>query len=172
MALVIRCPGCRKKFKWKSGTDLPAECPLCGYETGTDRPDDEIVLPAILNRRTKVADQVYRDMERGSEHRMHLAAQVGGGSPSDYAGLKITDMKDNLRPGDISAIEDRAAALRLTNGRSDQAGSFFQANGAESTVGVADGSFMLNGQRVAGDPKSARAGMQAKAKIDRLMGRG
>jgi hypothetical protein len=109
MALVVRCPGCRKKFKWKSGTDLPDECPLCGYETGTDRADDDIVLPAILNRKTKAADQVYRDMERGAEHRTHLAAEVGGGTASDYSSLKITDMKDNLRAGDIAAMPVRNA---------------------------------------------------------------
>ncbi len=109
MALVIRCPGCRQKFSWKSGTDLPDKCPLCGYETGTDRADDDVVLPAILGRRTKAADQTYRDMERGSEHRTHLAAAVGGGTAADYAGLKITNMRDNLREGDIAAMPVRNA---------------------------------------------------------------
>jgi hypothetical protein len=66
-------------------------------------------MPAILGRRTKVADQVYRDMEAGSEKRMHLAAEVGGGTASDYASLKITNMQDNLRAGDVAAMPVRNA---------------------------------------------------------------
>lgn len=104
MALVVRCPECRKKFSWKSGTDLPDDCPLCGAYVGSDRADDEITMPAILGRRTKVVDQVYRDMEKGSEHRMSLAAEAAGGIPADYASLKITDMRDNLRAGEIAAM--------------------------------------------------------------------
>jgi hypothetical protein len=109
MALVVRCPVCRKKFSWKSGTDLPDECPLCDAKVGSDRPDDEIVMPSLRSARTSVADRVYRDMEKGSEQRMNLAAEVGGGTPSDYSGLKITDMKDNLRAGEIAAMPVRNA---------------------------------------------------------------
>ncbi len=105
MPLVVRCPACRKKFAWKSGTDLPDECPLCDAKVGSDRPDDEIVMPSLRSARTSVADRVYRDMEKGSEHRMHLAAEVGGGTATDYSSLKITDMNDNLRAGDIAAKE-------------------------------------------------------------------
>jgi hypothetical protein len=109
MALKLRCPHCRKKFAWKSGTDMPDDCPLCGKYVGTDRDDADIVMPAILGQRTKIADQVYRDMEKGSEHRTHLAAEMGGGTASDYSNLKITDMKDNLRAGEIAAMPVRNA---------------------------------------------------------------
>src|SRR5262249_9832642 len=109
MALVIRCPHCRKKFAWKSGTDLPDDCPLCGEYVGSDRADDDIVMPSLRSARTAVADKVYRDMEKGSEHRMHLAAEVGGGTASDYSNLKITNMQDNLRAGDIAAMPVRNA---------------------------------------------------------------
>jgi endogenous inhibitor of DNA gyrase (YacG/DUF329 family) len=171
MALVLRCPACRKKFPWKSGADLPDDCPLCGAYVGSDRDDSDIVMPFVSSHKAKSMDRVYRQMEAGSERRAELAAEMTGGSKEDFAGLKITNLNDR-RDAEVMAIEDKAAAARLTNGRTDQAGTFFQANGAESTVGVSDGSFMLNGQRVAGDPKSARAGMQALGKINRLMGKG
>jgi len=146
MALKLRCPHCRKTFAWKSGTDMPDDCPLCHKFVGNDRDDADIVMPAILGHRTKVADQVYRDMERGSEHRTHLAAELGGGSASDYSGLKITDMRDNLRQGDIAAVPVRNAITEHME-RTGQ-GGFAGAEGVGYSGAVQTGPFPNAGAKM------------------------
>jgi hypothetical protein len=50
----------------------------------------------------KSADQVYRQMEETSQHRAELVAEQFGESAHE-TGMKITDMKDNQRAGDIAA---------------------------------------------------------------------
>ena len=146
MALVVRCPHCRKKFAWKSGTDLPDECPLCGEEVGTDRADHDVIMPFISKPRVRAMDQVYRQMEAGSEQRTHLAAEMGGGAASDYSGLKITDMKDNLRAGDIAAVPVRNAVTEHME-RFKQ-GGFTGADGAGYSGSVQEGSFPNAGAKM------------------------
>lgn len=146
MALVVRCPDCREKFSWKSGTALPDACPLCGAKVGSDRPDDEIVLPSIRTMRTRIMDKTYRDMEAGSEKRMELAAQVGGGSPSDYSALKITDMKDNLREGETAAVPVRNAVTEHM-ARTGQ-GGFVGGDGTGYSGAVQTGPFPNAGARM------------------------
>lgn len=90
--LVIRCNDCGGKFRIPEQDKWPDFCPSCGVYCGVD-PD---FVPTQMNIGTvkgKSADRVYREMEAASIARAEMA-----GDPS----LKMTDMKDNLREGDIA----------------------------------------------------------------------
>lgn len=159
MALQLRCPKCRKAFRWTASAGFPDQCPLCNEDVGGNRADDDIVIPFIRSAKTDRTDQVYRDIERGSEVRAELGAQAAGCSVSDMAALKITDMRDNQREGDI------AAKLVPT----PDEGKFFQPNGAEYAAGTANGTVTLNGQVTTGI--QPRAGMKAMQSIQSIMGK-
>lgn len=103
MAVVLRCPFCRKKFPWKSIDDPPPDCPLCGEAVASDRADDDIVMPFIRHRTTTATDRVYNDMVRGSETRAELAAQQLGVPVSEMSGLKITNLNDR-KDAEIAAM--------------------------------------------------------------------
>jgi hypothetical protein len=47
---------------------------------------------------------VYKAMEDSSMARAEQAAEATGASVSDMDAMKITDMKDNMRAGDIAAV--------------------------------------------------------------------
>jgi len=103
MGYSLRCPSCRGKFPWNPTEGMPDICPLCEGKVGHDRADDDIVLPFIRSSgRSKTIDNVYRDMERGSEVRAAAAAEMTGAPVSEMASLKITNMRDNQRAGDMA----------------------------------------------------------------------
>jgi hypothetical protein len=87
----FRCPSCRDVFPMPDGA-WPETCPACGYDTSI--PDrEEVQLPAFLSPRVASEDRLYRDVERGSEQRVHLAAEAAGCDASDMASLKITNLQ-------------------------------------------------------------------------------
>lgn len=114
MAFVLRCPECRGKFPWQPSRPHPRHCPLCDEYIGIDRADDDIVMPFIRSARTDATDKVYRDMERGSEFRAQVAAEMAGVPVSEMSGLKITNMND-CKAGDISAPPLTGSARELEN---------------------------------------------------------
>ena len=151
MAVVIRCPACKTKFRWLAETEAyPSDCPECGFHTGHDRADDDVVVPNILSFATRSTDGVYKAMEKSSEDRVYQAAEMAGCDASDMAGLKITNMRDHMKPGDIAAIPEvnditkHMDAMRARNpntqvgyGSDASAGSEFAAGAASGRI--ADG---------------------------------
>jgi hypothetical protein len=103
MAFVIKCQGCKQKIKWLVD-DPPEDCPACGYRIASDRADDDVVMPNILSFATRCSDGVYKMLEKSSEDRVYAAAEQAGCDPSDMAGLKITNLRDNMKQGDIAAM--------------------------------------------------------------------
>lgn len=100
----IRCNLCRGTFPWAAGS-WPKACPHCGV--GMDLPEgDEPTAPAIKHGRTAATDQVYRDMERGSETRAEIAADRLGVPVSDMSGLKITDLSDRPVRNEVTQFMD------------------------------------------------------------------
>lgn len=102
----IRCPVCRQKFGWDPLQGFPDDCPNpeCQSHIGHDRADEDVVVPFIrTDTRTKATDQLYRQMEAGSEFRAQAAAEMLGVPTSEMSGLKITDLRDNQHEGDIAA---------------------------------------------------------------------
>ena len=126
MAWSLRCPVCRKKFAWEDPAKkgFPDNCLLCKAYIGHDRDDDDIVMPFIrTSGKTKATDQVYRDMERGSEVRAQAAADQLGVPVAEMSDLKITDLKPTTHHGDVAAPPLPPHLRNL--------GSFGQSQGAE-----------------------------------------
>lgn len=138
---TLLCHHCAEKFSWY-GKDWPDECPLCHSYVGNDG-KPEVAAPFIGTRAGKSPDQVYRLMERGAEHRMHLAKDAGL-STEEASALKITDMRDNVLPGEISAPKltpDQAQILSQSRPqmREDAVGRFSAAEIAHPNSGIGSG---------------------------------
>lgn len=110
-----------------------------------DRADDDVVMPAFLSPKTKANDKVYRDTERGSEVRMHAAAEAAGCDVSEMAGLKITNMNDrkDCEIGAIPVNNPVSQAMQQAPGMTG-----FQANGAAFAQGTRVGPFANAGAKV------------------------
>jgi len=170
---ILRCKDCGHKFSWSFAEKgkWPDYCenPDCATFIGTDKGDDVICMPALKGARTKSIDKVYRDMEAGSETRMHLAAEAAGVPASEMAGLKITDLNDR-RDTEVAAKEDKVAVANLTAGRSNSSLDFFKQNGAEFSAGIGTGNVTVDGKTTTGI--YPRAGANTLQRIQRLNGRG
>lgn len=103
MAVVLRCPACREKFKYDVSVGWPDFCPLCKTDINNYRADDDIVCPAFLSSKSKATDKVARDIMDGSETRAQLAAGMAGVPVSEMDNLKITNLSDR-RDSEVSAI--------------------------------------------------------------------
>jgi len=103
MPFVVKCPGCKQRIKWLVD-DPPDDCPACGHRLVSDRADDDVVVPNILAFSTRCQDGVYKAMEKASEQRMYQAAEMAGCDVSDMKDLKITNMRDNMKQGEIAAM--------------------------------------------------------------------
>ena len=103
MAVVLRCPACREKFKYDVSVGWPDFCPLCKTDINNYRADDEIVCPAFLSPKSKATDKVARDIMDGSETRAQLAAGMAGVPVSEMDNLKITNLSDR-RDSEVAAI--------------------------------------------------------------------
>jgi len=92
----LQCPDCGQQYRLKveNGEGLPDFCPKCGSYVGGD-PDFVPSKVTIRSALGKSGDQTYRMIEQSSEVRAQMA-----GDPS----LKVTNIKDNLREGDVAAI--------------------------------------------------------------------
>jgi hypothetical protein len=97
---TLLCHHCGEKFSWTQ-PEWPDECPICHSYVGLDG-KPEVAAPHIATTAGKSADNIYRAMERGSEHRAQVAREVGL-SAQEANDLKITNMRDDARPGETSA---------------------------------------------------------------------
>lgn len=92
------------------GPIAPRFCPLCGADSESEVIDiaipfrRAITAPHIAKSIGKAGDATYRQMEEGSREQIRQAAEMTGQPESDFVDMKITDMKDNLREGDITAV--------------------------------------------------------------------
>ena len=104
MAVLLKCPACREKFRYDVSEGWPDQCPICETDINNRVPDDVVVVPAFLSQKSKNTDKVARDIMDGSEKRAELGAAMAGVPVSEMSGLKITDLNDR-RDAEISAIE-------------------------------------------------------------------
>lgn len=144
MAVVLRCPACREKFKYDVAKGWPDNCPLCKTDINNYRADDDIVCPAFLSQKSKNNDAVVRQMMDGSEQRAEMAAALAGVPVSDMADLKITNINDR-RDAEI-------AAMPVINPVTQQMAAM-QARGMPTgfgagadTSGIASGAITVNGR--------------------------
>lgn len=108
MAVILKCPTCEEKFRWEFVQEdkWPKACPLCGADQGANDDDAVICMPSLRGARTKAIDDTYRQAEQGSELRAQLAAEQVGVPVSEMSGLKITDMKTGVKPGETYAVDN------------------------------------------------------------------
>ena len=150
MAYALICPLCSGKFRWNPLDGYPDSCKLCHASIGSGRADDDISMPAIIGARTKVADETYRQLETTSEYRASQAAELAGCSVSDMSEVKVTNIRDNLRQGEIAAVPvnnevtQRMAAMQA---RGLPVG-FNQGAGAGYSSTVAEGAFPNMGAKM------------------------
>lgn len=155
----LQCPKCAHKFYSK--TMNPDCCPECGYEY--DPPDDTVIsMPALRTAVSTSVDQVYRDMERASEHRAEQAAAMLGVPVSEMSGLKMTNLRDNQREGDIAAVPVVNDVTRQMDFIQSRGGTAGFAGGSEFKAGIADGTVNVNGQIFTGiEPRAGNRTLQA-----------
>jgi len=112
---TLKCPACQKEFEYlfhPSDDPGPRFCPLCGHdsqaETNVVEFQAAVTAPHVLAGRAKAitqsADQGYRAMEASSEANMQAAAEHLGVSASELGDMKITNLHDNQRAGDVAAV--------------------------------------------------------------------
>jgi len=94
MAVILKCPICREKFKYDVSQGWPDECQVCHSDINNRVPDNVVVVPAFLSQKSKNNDKVARDIMDGSEKRAEMAAAMAGTDVSEMSGLKITDLND------------------------------------------------------------------------------
>lgn len=106
----LKCSECGNIITWEhprknDPTPDDLECVFCAGKPAPKIPfrGSPAVRTGKRDHITQSVDGMYKQMEDGSVARMEAAAQQFGGDPSDYASLKITDMNDNMREGDIAA---------------------------------------------------------------------
>ena len=146
--LSFECPTCLTVFRFfqhPSNEPLPENCPVC--EVRGVIPVFEPAAPHLGKTIGRTADQVYRQTEAASVAAAEMAATVGGGDASDYAAMRVTNMADYLRPGDIAAkMSDNPVAQVMAN--SGQGG--FQPlggmSGADYAAGTSQGAFPRRGE--------------------------
>lgn len=132
MAAKLRCSLCRGTFPWDVSQGFPEKCELCHQRMGgQDRPDDEIVMPSLRSAKMALTDQVYRQMESGSEIRAQAAAEKLGVPVSEMSDLKITDLRSTRHPGEIAAPPLPAHLQGV--------GSFGGSNGSQYSTQVQSG---------------------------------
>lgn len=100
-----RCPSCTTVFPYDHHPSVALDpvrfCPKCGFD---QEMDPALVTPHIGRSIGKNTDDMYRQMEAGAEFRAQLGQEVHGMDSSEAANMKITDMRDNLREGDMAAV--------------------------------------------------------------------
>lgn len=147
--MKLVCPDCRKKFPWEKNTAFPRFCPLCSSDIGHDTADDDIVMPFIRSsQRTaqaQSADDVYRQMEKGSEVRAQMAAEHLGVSASEMSDLKVTNLKDASRPGEIAAVPVNNAVSQVM---AQGVGGFRGTDGLGYSASVQTGAFANSGAKM------------------------
>lgn len=117
MAVVLKCPACREKFKYDVSKGWPDACPLCKVDINNNREDDDVVVPAFLSQKSKNNDGVARQIMDGSETRAQMAAAMAGTDVSEMSGLKITDLNDRndtqfAAKEVINSVTERMAAMQ------------------------------------------------------------
>lgn len=125
------CPDCKGVFRFMhhpNDEPPPDFCPLCGADVSgkakkqrkprlkkadhASLPDD--VRPSVRRIASRSADSVYRQMETASKNRMQDAAELLGVDARSLSAMQMTDMKDNVREGDMtmqSSVPSEAAKL-------------------------------------------------------------
>lgn len=104
---TFECPDCGHSWTQRlaSGDAWPRFCTGCGTDLSAPQESFTPMAPSVI---TGVAgrsgDQVFRMMEASSEHRIDQAAAHLGVDKAELSDMKVTNIRDNARVGENSAI--------------------------------------------------------------------
>jgi len=167
-----QCPDCDGIFDFLHHPDNeppPPFCPLCGADVRTNpekpkkrarrlksaqvvwQPGDLLYKPTnrVVSRS---ADSVYRSMEEAARQRQYDAAALLGEDPRKLTGMKITNLKDNVKTGEMSYAPSSATKIQGSvvkiDGAPAGAGSFGSSGGQASVLGQAPVNFTRPGAPV------------------------
>ena len=157
MAILLKCPACREKFKYDVTDGWPDSCPICKTDINNRRDDDDVVMPNILSFKTKNNDGVARQIMDGSEVRAELAAEMSGVPVSEMSGLKITDLNDR---------NDAQFSAKDVVNPVTQRMAEMQAKGMPVGFGVTQGAEYAAAAHTSSEPY---AGLRARNRIQRAM---
>jgi hypothetical protein len=177
---AYECPDCGRSFRFfhhPPDEPPPNYCPLCGNYMG-DEPELTFIpaSPHVAKTIGKTADRVYRMAEETSAANAEAAAAMTGGDASDFSAMKITNMADYLRPGDVAAKMPETPVSKVINGQG-QGGfqPFGGMTGAQFAATTGQGAFPHAGEATraalsAGHSQRARM-VEARGNIGRYQGR-
>jgi hypothetical protein len=119
---TLRCQTCAGKFS-VIADDMPKFCILCGAADDCD----DAPVPTQLNiggsAMARSVNQMYKDAEESSAYRAEMAGD---------SSLKITNMRDNLREGDVAAMPVNNAVSQYADEAHRHLGfNYFQGNVSE-----------------------------------------
>lgn len=147
---AYECPECLGQFRFLHHPDdepPPRFCPLCGVNLEDDPPDEAFIpaVPHIARSIGRSADQVYRAMESSSEANAQAVASITGGDAADVSAMKITNLSDYLRPGDVAA---KMPVTPVTQNMKGQGGfqPLMNMTGAEFAAQTSQGLFPHSGE--------------------------
>lgn len=97
------CPECEGEFTvfMADGEAYPRHCLLCGAYVGAD-PEPIPYFSRVGKATDGSHDKIYRAMEDASIGRAEQAAEMMGTSVAEQSNIKITNMSDSRKEGDVS----------------------------------------------------------------------
>lgn len=146
------CPDCGGTFRFLHHPDdepPPRFCPLCGSNM-----EDEVetafipAAPHIERSIRSTADNVYRQMEAASEQNAQLAAELTGDDAADHAALKVTNLTDYLRPGDVAAKMSETAVSKAMSGTQGGFKPLLNMTGRDFAAATGQGAFPHTGAQM------------------------
>jgi hypothetical protein len=166
MAVLLKCPACREKFRYDVSQGWPDECPICKTDINNNRDDDDVVVPNILSFKTKNTDGVARQVMDGSETRAGLAAAMAGVPVSDMSSLKITDLNDrnDSQFAAKEVVNPVTQQMDMIRARGGQIG--FGATEAQAFATNAHAPVMIDNKPT---PVEPYAGLRARNQLQRVM---
>lgn len=159
--ISLECDACGQVDNYLSDGPhdlMPDACRFCGVSAT----DNLTEMPPKLNIhgwRTKSKDMTYRNFEKQAEHNMHVAHEQTGVDYKDLAGMKITNMRSDIREGETAAVAPVQNAvtqqMEFLKSRGTQMG-FTGAQGGGVVQMVANDKGMVS---VGGTPNNERDGV-------------
>jgi hypothetical protein len=105
---TYECPNCEKSFElfhMSNDEPPPRFCIHCAYDTeNAVALVEPLSAPRIAKSVGKATDAVYRAEEEGSNFRADYAQQVFGLDKEAADAMRITNMRDNTRPGETAVM--------------------------------------------------------------------
>ena len=104
----ITCGICSESWKQRLSDEgrAPRYCTFCGGDMEADEQEFVPKAPYVVTGVSgKSGDQVFRAMEAASERRIEMAAEATGIDRSELSDMKVTNIRDDARPGENSVIQ-------------------------------------------------------------------